>query len=258
MKKKIVIFLLLLIISSMPFLNVSCVNVEYYQDPEEKEDAKKELLQLGLLDKSPHKILESSEQDEHQFRANCYFGYELGFPISLAQIDLKPFTIQQVYPLGLLNYVFLLIVFCGYSMFIKKDIKVLPAFNFGLKCTLFYIIIHFIYNLFYPIYFIYIQKAKELTRSSFFLGGRIAEILIAPYAHFIEGGAFSSFSLRTGGGGIIMGPERMTVASQVGLRINFIGSCILYFLIGALIYSLIRLIKSPQKNILTDEKMGDI
>src|SRR4030042_4577952 len=121
MRKKLTVFILLLMIFSMPFLDLSCMKVE---------------------------------GKETQYKID--FGYTLGFPLVYLGFLIDPLRLNGFYPFGLLDFICLLFGFYGYLLIRKKGIRIEPALVSGGKAFFVYITAHFLYNFYYPLHYAYV------------------------------------------------------------------------------------------------------
>lgn len=131
MKKKIVIFIYLLLIATMPFISYNCEGIRLKISPEGED-----------------KVIE-------------YWGYTVGFPIAFAQVTLNPFSIKHMYSIGYLDFLIVLFGFYVYGVMQKRSTRGGRRLNNVIKWFLAYVVLHFLFNLYIPLLSVY---SKSFSR----------------------------------------------------------------------------------------------
>lgn len=163
----------------------------------------------------------SCEHEDLVGGSELAFGYSIGFPIAIVKFLIEPVRSVTIYPFGFVDLAFLAAAVCLAALPRRKKVVLRAFVVSGWHWLCVYATAHFLYNLFYPIYYVYLNG---LQKSDGYMGGMLCYRALFPYMYARE----------------LLGITNEAETLLRDLRINFVIACCIYFCIGMLAYAVIR------------------
>jgi len=171
-------------------------------------------------------LLVSCAKEDMLASETAAFGYSVGFPFPVFSFLLEPFRNFRVFPTGIIDLILLGLTLYGLTLFYRRGFKILYSVLRGLQVSCGYIAAHFIYNLYYPVYYLYGSANWDKDGV---LGGQICYMLLFPYLFICEKM------------GVALDLSNTLFVSQ---RLNLALGCFLYFALGISIAAILNFRRS--------------